>query len=930
MIPSNTSSKIEQYSAQLAGFLGDKYVDQALVQGFVTRVQAKFSSWIVEDLKEFEALFRDDSDNAQVDTAALALIDLLQMLWAKFHHPIVKFYQLQHAELLTSLAELLRKKTQPPKKEQPAKKGLPLKKKKLSGAPDKNKPQFKVVEMRKLNEAFVKVVSAAALFYSSIALHITETYSNPLIHKHFLDELGLAEVAGSAAKSLKYGLKKPEKHLLSQKICDLHSTLSYAIFNCLLNLGNLSRHIARIELSYVQPGKSISAYYKHLKSDGLDTNLAKKLYFKPLRYYSKCIGILPTIHEPYNHMGVIYHAMGEKFTAVIWFLRSQTTRDTASALGRHNLNTLLCNPWLEKLYKETTKKPVDTLSAPDVNNILMRIAADYFYPNSFGKLYTCKAESDLLEILFLRPQTSHIATNPSLVTDHITMLICFLAIAQSEQNPEVVSKFGNFTMKYFEKFQTYVIKTPKEALLLESVLQNLRLILAYLRKNSWLLSNRPEFVHALVDVLNQLADYDSEDEKRHILELFKTDNAPIRSYYFAEDVKFKDFTPIGCQFKDFNDEHLFKSNNIELLFGSHFYIATDGIPSFLDNNAVQRINKEMELDEGNDQAERRMAISNECARYENVMRINAIVAMARKVLGHQVFVKDDKIVVDKSEMPMTQTSMPLPNRKIKTKPMKKKNSRKGQEKPIAKASTQSSIDEALVPSTFQEIEEMIIGHAPTLLTKKTGSEMGPHLSLVDMVDSIVSEDVKRSPSEVSGNVLGKLKHRAEVRAEEGGCMNFSGTSNEMHANLQPKYILHPPQNEQFSAQGMDKTRYSAQDVHPQGYTPAWVGYTPGQYPPAQMQVPMMPMPMGYYPQHSYPMAPNLPITPFASAGQMPPPESHMTYTYPFIPPGGQAHASPNVNNFGGVPTSFGQDQSELWRNGHKRNGGPENMYPQYQ
>lgn len=921
MIPLPIASEIDNYAAQLSGFLAAKYVDQALLQGFITVVQTKFYAWILADLVNFKALF--SAGPVQVDTTNLALIDLLQILWSKFHHPILKFYQRLHSEMLKLLVEAL--KSERSIKSKKTDKGLP-------------KPQFRVVEMRKLNEAFVKMTLLASAFYSGVVILITLTYTNPLIPTKYLDELNLESIAST----YEITAKEESSEIILQEIVsatqpnllDFHSTLSYAVFYCLLNLGNLSRHLAQINIAYFQPGKSVSAYYKHIKNGSSGTELANKLYAKPLQYYFKCIGLLPTMHEPYNHIGVIYNALGEKFTAAIWFLRSQFTRDTANTVGKYNLQSLFTKPWLDEQYGATMRKSRGNFTATDVNNILMRVVSDHFYSAAFSKpLYQCKVEADLLEVLFLKPVTSHIVAIPSLVTDHLTLLICFLTMAENENRKEVASKFGSFTAKYFDEYLSHVSSKPIEQQNMESVLRNARLILAFLRKNdsNFCRIHNKDLAPKFADLMNDICETD-DDEKNTALELFESGVAPVRSHYFAEDVKFKDFTPIGCQFKDFNDEHLFFSNNIDLLFGSYYYTESGKIPSFLDNCAVQKIHKEMELEDLSEKLQD--LIAQECKNYEELMRIAAIVTMVKKVFGLKVFVEDERFVSETIEVFATQKQ---PRNLTKT-PLKAKGKKdKKRAAQQAQVPNVSVLDEASAPESFKEIEQMIIGHAPKLAIRKEG-DFGQDLELAEMVDAIVSDDRTKPVQDINASQstkppASKVNSTAPTQDEESAdhsCIHSNASLQEVLQDPQlsrpeiltsskvPVHILHPPLSPRGPAlPTVGLLSNTPVILHENHFQPAWPSYDATfrvltqQYP---IQAPVMQMPMPYFPPDTFngQMAHMRNMHMSTPVGQHPHP-------YPYMVPGSfQGHAyAPNI-----MP---GQDQ--YWQNNPQ---GSSNSYPQYQ
>lgn len=937
MIPPSISSETDHLARQLDDFLSPKYVDQALLQGFVTVVQSKLRAWISADLVLLRSMYLDTP--AQVNTAHVVLIDLLQFVWARIHHTLMKYYQQQHAEMLALLAEAVRSYR--------SKKILLLllrddAKSTKSALTAKLNSNFRAVEMRKLHETFLKFVRSASSFYGGIASEILSSYDNPLIPKHYLDELKLDTLCTKAEQIQEEERLNHIESKIELLFClnDFHSTLSYIIFNCLLNLGNLARHAAQIELAYAQPGKSITEYYRNLKNGGPDLGVVSSVYCKPLTYYSKCIGILPTIHEPYNHIGVIQNALNEKFTAAIWFLRSQSTRDTNAAIGKYNLHSIFTKPWLEQLYNEVIHRLHREITTADANVILMRIVADYFFPEAFTKpFYSCKVETDLLTSLFEKPETTKIAATPSLVSDHLVMLICFLTMKAEGNIHDSTAKFTAFVARYFERYLFYVSRKTLEVKKVEPVLQNLRLILACMRKNHQFCKQRgSELIPSLVRVLNQIVDIDDKDEKEKALDSFREGRSPVRSHYFSEDVKFKDFSPIGCQFKDFNDEHIFSSHNIDLLFGLYFYTDSERIPSFLDIKAIQRIKKEWETN--NSQVKQQESIGRECQRYENLMRVNAIVVLSKKLFAPLILIQGDTFVQDKLEVKAIQkprTVREEGNKASKEKKKLKKNQGRKQKEKIAGSSqthfrfesqsethsqsgirSQSqissqfqissqnlkpSLEEPSVSQTFLEIEQMIIGHAPKLLTCEKEISCEPLLE--EMVDSIVEDK--------SGNETGHVTNMPEETQKQ-----YDQTRQKNNPFLQVR-VLHPTAvSTQLEETSIEHEYLQAKQE--QQFAPiSFSHYCPGMPPPPeyfrqypQAQTPMVPLSMGYYPL-GYPGAPN-----FQMQIQGMPTGPHPNNYYPYGTP---AYTSPQVNY---SQASAYPEEEEAWRKGGY------DIYPHYQ
>ncbi|KAJ8143583.1 hypothetical protein OY671_003291 [Metschnikowia pulcherrima] len=738
MIPQPTQNELATCKSQLTDFLALKFIDQSLILGFTTVIQSKFHRWIVTDIEEFHTLFAEASDIKQVDTAHCNSIELLRILWTDFHYPIVKSFQRQHAELY----------------------GLSLQSIKSA------KKSFKVVEMRKLHESFNKYVKSVKSFYTSVMTDIATKYANPLVPQKYLQEFDI--VIPSAKEEVGY--------------TDFHSTLSYVTFLCLIGLGNVTRNWAQIRLSYVQPCKSKSAHYKHMHQTDADKARGKQHYIFPLLCYSKCVGLLPTMHEPYNHIGVIYNSLGQKFSAILWFLRSQFTRDVNIAVGRRNLVSALTKPWLEEAYDKSIRKSPEAIEPADANIVLLRIIADYFYPSSFRKsLYREKVESDFLNIMFSETYHERFVKNTNVIAEHLTVFICFYEFALEAQQTVTRDKFGSFLARYIAAYLSTAKNQAFQATDSETPLNNIRLILAFVRKNKEFAKlGGPRFVASLVDAFNALYAFDGEETKSRIVEAFVDGKAPIRSHYFSEDIHFKDFTPIGCQFKDFDDNHLFGSGNINLLFGTFFYESTQGVPQFLDNEAVVRINKEVELASG-DTAVREKAIAAECSRCENVLRLTACVVLAKRIFGTRIHLdsEGERFEVETLNVPKTQTIVAESSswkkakgkqaekmRPQRTLESKKKNGQQEDASASGNGETRKLVLQvpATVPSSFEEISSMILGHAPKIMSK--GHDSDRDAGLADMVSAIVSEDESRETLTTAGDGMQNLSNDGLTKSTE--------------------------------------------------------------------------------------------------------------------------------------------------------------------
>lgn len=728
MLSPSENAVIENYKNVLKESLSRKYIDLSLYLGLITHLQSQFEKWITEDIAEYRSSCLQSAPG-QVDPTRFKLTELLETLWTEFHHPIIKSFLRQHAELFSELVKSLKG----PKK------------------------SFRPVEMRKLNEAFSKYVKLASRFYQDVLKHVADNYANLLIPQKYLKELKIVITS--------------EKDLT--KSMEFEANLLHVMYLCLLGLGNLTRHSAHLTSAYVEPGKSVAAYYQHLKEGS--TTLLKKLYLVPLLYYSKCIGLFPTLNQPYNHIGVIYNSVDQKFSAALWFLRSQFTRHQQTRVGQYNMVTIFTKPWLDAAYREAIKKTPDSLQVADFHNILLRVLADYFYPQAYKQqLYRKKVESDLLERMFHNKST----VPSGAVLEQLTVMICFYALAETEK-PQVCESFGSFVVDYITAYLKTVNGSRDEEK--ESVLKCVRLILAFGRRNSqFLLLMRSDFLSTLLNTVNRFINDDEELAHKAAL-AFAEARRPVRSHYFSEDVQYKDFSPIGFQFKDFDDDHLFQSGNVDLLFGSYYYTQEQDIPTFLDNLAVQRINKEVEFGNGKKEA-RDEAIRAECLKHENLLRLQAIIVLAKALFNEKIQYDEERLVFAEAKL------MPAPRAKPKKKGKKEEKDTTDEQSDYTEvAKTMSSeiqsAEPAAVPSSLDEIELMIIGHVSN--AERTQNDLSTEVGLADMVNSIVSDEQSESKQVLASVEIGTSSSQNSVSSA------FVSPAGEKNEPAKPVQLLRP-------------------------------------------------------------------------------------------------------------------------------------------
>lgn len=746
------NAEIRNYKTQLDEFLSKKFVDQSLLLGFTAVVQGKFLTWINLEANEYHKKlhsFGSQDQPASQRVVDFDLIELFESLWGLFYHPIIKFFLRQHADLYTQLID-----------------SLSASKKGKKGA------NFKAVEMRKLNETFSRFVKGAFSFYRNELEYLLSNYSNTLFPSSIFDELELNLDTSKAVASLSI---------------DFKTNHSYMLYYCLLGMGNLSRHSTVIKMSYVKPCKSISAYYKHLKQQKSGEVQLATNYSHALLFYSKCIALLPALNEPYNHIGVIYNNLNRKGEAVMWFMRSQFTRIPNYTVGKVNMITVFEKPWLEDAYAVASQCPPAKLTKDHVQNILLRVFANFFFWRSYKKPFLCeRAQAELLGILFSNPATTGFVKDVAFIQQQLVLLICFYCWADVEKLQTAKKSVALFFVAYLNSYVRDLSDLSETRL---QHLPNIRLILAFIRKNPLFLNyDKGDLYHNWRKAINALISQDESMEFKDIMgDAFTSEEAPSRTHFFDEDVQFKDFGPIGFQFKDFRDDHLFRADDSTLLFGSKYY---KGMPAFLDNAAVQRINKDMELLNGTGELTRAQAVAEETEQYENKLRLSAVASQIHRSFPALYFDTDTGSIELDVEVATTQKNQSkkkiakgkpkilkhfneeTPWRtlaqiekdkkslektgakpKIQLKKPEKKASQESQdgeqgkgELQVANLSVEISNSTA-APSSLEEIELMIAGHARHFGNRVNGREMDVDAGLTDMVNSIVSDTEHDKPND---------------------------------------------------------------------------------------------------------------------------------------------------------------------------------------
>ncbi|CAX41885.1 conserved hypothetical protein [Candida dubliniensis CD36] len=490
------TDEIQLYKTKLDALLAKKYIDQSLLIGVTASLQAKFHGWIVTDLERY----RNNLGQP------FRTIDLFETLWVEFHSPIIKFFQQQHGLVFEGINEHLKECQR-------------------EGKPG----SFKVrpVEMRKINESFIKFIKEVFGFYSKLLKYFVTHYRNAYLPRKFMEPFGFVVDASAV-------------------YCDddnFQANVLYLVHRCCLSLGDIHRHRTFIETSFVTPSSSNREYFRVRSTT--DKTFLLPAYAKALQYYHLCIMLLPALNEPYNHIGVIYNLVDEKFTAVYWFLRSQFTRIPDYKLGHANMTKILQKHWFTTALVDIVRaSPERHFSATTIMNVYLVCLIGYVYcperyksgPNIVKKIAFSKVETDFFKMLEKN-------FDGEVVLRQLVVAFSFLKLDRQE-------KLVKFTFRFVERVLDCLRR--KESLVV------LRFLLNVLREN-------PEFLGVFQARRNCMVYLCGVLNKYYQV----VDHRPTRGYYFWEDVHFRDFSLIKYQFKDFNDEEIFAVNNVDVLVGDH-------------------------------------------------------------------------------------------------------------------------------------------------------------------------------------------------------------------------------------------------------------------------------------------------------------------------------------------------------------------------
>lgn len=817
--PSFTPQDLSVYKKQLEDYLNRKNIDQSLILGFTNLLQSKLQSWIVGDFNRY-------FEQAQLGpNAEFTTIKYFEFLWTEIHYPIIKFFQAHHADYFNQNLQEFRRCQN-----------------------EKATFKLKSVEVRKVNEAFLKVVTQFRLFYMALLKHFLTHFKNPLLPLKLLNQFDF--VVPSAA--------------IDSVNANIQANLIFLCHKCLLCLGDLSRHRAFNDVNYVLPCLSQKNFqkfriYKAREQPKSQTPKDPQLvaecksqafssYGPSINLYKQCIMLLPTLNEPYNHIGMIYNMVGDKVEACYWFLRSRFTRIPNYDLGLKNLESIMAKSWFQDQLGEAFKRNWQGDDIHHTSSIVLLNLIGYAYlPQRYrhGDILYGTETYTKVELSFFgyEFEKSHFA---SLISDNkedlnhyahsLLLLIMFNELLCENGSQKLFRLFKSYIRGFVNALNDY-----ESADGLENVLIFLRLCMSYIKESKsfgkYVLRD-DQLVISLSRALNELI------SRFDLYRPLHQDEKPTRSYFFTEDVLYKDFLPIKYQFKDFDDNALFTSGSVDALMGNDNETETEGA-----ENVTKR-------------ALAVLLLWKKLATKSKAVEFGAS-SLTFEEAEHKPKEKENAEKTEKKKEK---------KKEKKPKEIKPKEIKPTEKKPTVLLKKDKTLEASSVPSPvslperkqvahgtnpmgkIQDLEAVILSHTNGLHTELSGeSEDKQEASMDKLVDNLLDEKnentslkMEASPAPSSGSSI-PLAQPAQVSEPV-----FPGQGPFQHLPPQP---MHPQQYFSPFNGPPNGPHNSGQQGMVLPFPPPHPGFVPGQVPgqlPGQgpVQFPGQ-MPNGVYDQNAY-------------------------------------------------------------------------------
>lgn len=552
------SAEINTYKGQLDTLLALKFVDQSFLLGLNSRIQSKFQTWILADFKQYLGLIEGNAALSSTESNQLPIefttIAYFTTLWSDFHYSVIKFFQEQHVAFMLETNKQFKESKNTGKS---------------------TSFNVRAVEIRKINENATKFAKQAMQFYYILIKHFATHYLNPLLPRRLVSFFRLSPVTDA----------------IQVNDVNAQTNLLYLIHRCVLALGDISRHRAFVEVSIVDPCLSRRAFFENKAlTPQARSEAYMPRYQKAVQYYKMCILLLPALNEPYNHLGVINNHLDEKFSACLWFLRSQLTRLANFQLGLNNLQSVL-----EKHFFVSELQYIDmdawksgaTASAANLETVLICLVGYYFLPGLYRKGRTSFHQMPIAtaENVFRSATRARFGQLIVTETDHgnffvkqLTVLFSLLKLIETHTlnnnllgPDELFTQLGLMTFRYVDMVLDGIVEVGVDShgYRVDAMI-TVRYIMNWLVENKSmykLFLSRKSTASALRAAVNTVAKLLSKQDSEIVKKVIESGSRPVRSHYFSEDVLFRDFLVVNYQLKDFKDDHLFSPNNPDLLLG---------------------------------------------------------------------------------------------------------------------------------------------------------------------------------------------------------------------------------------------------------------------------------------------------------------------------------------------------------------------------
>ncbi|ANZ77571.1 BA75_04856T0 [Komagataella pastoris] len=506
----NVTKTLQQLKFQNDGLLQSGFVDPTALIDFVQLSSHQFKMLIVRDIANFIAT----DHTIECFQAPVVFTEVVDQYWLDFQRPTIKYFEAQLKRLAND--KVIRATS--------------------DGIRKKSRGRKRVVEVRKLYSVYLKCNRIFCQFHIQLITELLTAYK--------LDAIGSID---RICRLLRIGNSSGScKDIKGLAVC---SQLIYVIHRSLLYLGNLSRYRTLLATKYVSPG-SLS------RQD-------KKKYDKCLECLNLAILLLPSQGDPYNYIGLTEELRQDNLNIVYNFARSTMTR-IHSPNGFMNLILHLSSEILISTISKAILEPQKcqfTINSKLVscNNYFIAIFGFYFLPkkwNNFQEMTFNDASLNAIENNYRKSiATLDIHRPPHLKVlwqQAIILISGYTILSNPKFNHEWIDRSENLLNLYLQFVFLFIdeiltICTSGYSINIE-LLPLVRLFLCWANQGGvplhYLMRNSSTFdnlVH-VCEVASLLVD-------KNELCISK----PQRQYYFHEDVDLKEFVPIGCRFKDFND-----------------------------------------------------------------------------------------------------------------------------------------------------------------------------------------------------------------------------------------------------------------------------------------------------------------------------------------------------------------------------------------